>query len=74
MRKLKTACLWICTGLFCAWILLFLSQIWLPSWDDVLFLKITLTMAGLFLIAFAVFIVAGQLTEDKQLRDNDYLN
>ncbi len=42
-----------CLGLFVSWVLLLILQLWFSFVDADLFLKITLTMAGLFIIILA---------------------
>lgn len=71
---MRRAAMFTCLGLFCTWILLLIAQIWGDIIDGEAFVKLTLTMGGLFVIAFSIFIVLGQIKEDKQLRDDNFIN
>lgn len=54
-----------CLGLFVSWVLLLILQLWFSFVDADLFLKITLTMAGLFIIILASLLVISQYFPKK---------
>ena len=56
-----------CLGLFVSWVLLLILQLWFSFVDADLFLKITLTMAGLFIIILASLLVISQYFSEKKI-------
>ena len=58
-----------CLGLFVSWVLLLILQLWFSFADTDLFLKITLTMAGLFIIILASLLVISQYFSEKKMKE-----
>ncbi|HHK6005407.1 TPA: hypothetical protein ACQWGN_001435 [Neisseria subflava] len=63
-----------CLGLFISWVLLLILQLWFSFVDADLFLKITLTMAGLFIIILASLLVISQYFSEKKMKDDGFIN
>ena len=63
-----------CLGLFVSWVLLLILQLWFSFVDADLFLKITLTMAGLFIIILASLLVISQYFSEKKMKDDGFIN
>lgn len=63
-----------CLGLFCGWILLLIVQLWFDFIDGELFFKLSLTMAGLFVIILAALLVFSQYFSEKKLKDDGFIN
>ena len=63
-----------CFGLFVSWVLLLILQLWFSFVDADLFLKITLTMAGLFIIILASLLVISQYFSEKKMKDDGFIN
>lgn len=63
-----------CLGLFVSWVLLLILQLWFSFIDAALFLKITLTMAGLFIIILASLLVISQYFSEKKMKDDGFIN
>ena len=63
-----------CLGLFVSWVLLLILQLWFSFVDADLFLKITLTMAGLFIIILASLLVISQYFAEKKMKDDGFIN
>ena len=63
-----------CLGLFVSWVLLLILQLWFSFIDADLFLKITLTMAGLFIIILASLLVISQYFSEKKMKDDGFIN
>ncbi|HHX2522553.1 TPA: hypothetical protein ACU8BU_000773 [Neisseria subflava] len=63
-----------CLGLFVGWVLLLILQLWFAFIDADLFFKITLTMAGLFIIILASLLVISQYFSEKKMKDDGFIN
>lgn len=63
-----------CLGLFAGWVLLLIVQLWFSFLEAELFFKITLTMAGLFVIILAALLVFGQYFSEKKMKDDGFIN
>ena len=63
-----------CLGLFVGWVLLLILQLWFSFIEAELFIKITLTMAGLFVIILAALLVFGQYFSEKKMKDDGFIN
>lgn len=63
-----------CLGLFVGWVLLLILQLWFSFIEAELFLKITLTMAGLFVITLAALLVCSQYFSEKKMKDDGFIN
>lgn len=63
-----------CLGLFVSWVLLLILQLWFSFVDADLFLKITLTMVGLFIIILASLLVIRQYFSEKKMKDDGFIN
>lgn len=63
-----------CLGLFCGWILLLIVQLWFDFIDGELFFKLSLTMAGLFVIILAALLVFSQYFAEKKMKDDGFIN
>ena len=63
-----------CLGLFVSWVLLLILQLWFSFVDADMFLKITLTMAGLFIIILASLLVISQYFSEKKMKDDGFIN
>lgn len=63
-----------CLGLFAGWVLLLIVQLWFSFLEAELFFKITLTMAGLFVIILAALLVCGQYFSEKKMKDDGFVN
>ncbi|MGP1364860.1 hypothetical protein [Neisseria sicca] len=63
-----------CLGLFVGWVLLLILQLWFSFIEAELFIKITLTMAGLFVIILAALLVIGQYFSEKKMKDDGFIN
>ena len=61
-------------GLFVGWVLLLILQLWFSFIDADMFLKITLTMAGLFIIILASLLVISQYFSEKKMKDDGFIN
>ena len=66
--------IYACLGIFVAWIFLCLLQIWFDLLSADLFIKITFTLAGIFVGLLATVVVIGQYTSEKKLKDDDFLD
>ena len=63
-----------CLGLFVGWVLLLILQLWFSFIEAELFIKITLTMAGLFVIILAALLVCSQYFSEKKMNDDGFIN
>ena len=63
-----------CLGLFVGWVLLLILQLWFSFIEAELFIKITLTMAGLFVIILATLLVCSQYFSEKKMKDDGFIN
>ena len=63
-----------CLGLFVSWVLLLILQLWFSFANADLFLKITPTMAGLFIIILASLLVISQYFSEKKMKDDGFIN
>ncbi len=63
-----------CLGLFVGWVLLLILQLWFAFIDADLFFKISLTMAGLFIIILASLLVISQYFAEKKMKDDGFIN
>jgi putative membrane protein len=63
-----------CLGLFVGWVLLLILQLWFSFIEAELFIKITLTMAGLFVIILAALLVCSQYFSEKKMKDDGFIN
>ena len=63
-----------CLGLFVSWVLLLILQLWFAFIDADMFLKISLTMAGLFIIILASLLVISQYFAEKKMKDDGFIN
>ena len=63
-----------CLGLFVGWVLLLILQLWFSFIEAELFFKITLTMAGLFVIILAALLVCSQYFSEKKMKDDGFIN
>lgn len=63
-----------CLGLFVGWVLLLILQLWFSLIEAELFIKITLTMAGLFVIILAALLVCSQYFSEKKMKDDGFIN
>ena len=63
-----------CLGLFVGWVLLLILQLWFSFIEAELFFKITLTMAGLFVIILAAWRVCSQYFSEKKMKDDGFIN
>lgn len=61
-------------GLFVGWVLLLILQLWFSFIEAELFFKITLTMAGLFVIILAALLVCSQYFSEKKMKDDGFIN
>ena len=63
-----------CLGLFVGCVLLLILQLWFSFIEAELFIKITLTMAGLFVIILAALLVCSQYFSEKKMKDDGFIN
>jgi hypothetical protein len=63
-----------CLGLFVGWVLLLILQLWFSFIEAELFIKIILTMAGLFVIILAALLVCSQYFSEKKMKDDGFIN
>ncbi len=63
-----------CLGLFVGWVLLVILQVWFVLFSDEVFLKLTVTMAGLFFAVLAALIVVSQYLSEKKMKDDGFIN
>ena len=63
-----------CLGLFVGWVVLLILQLWFSFIEAELFFKITLTMAGLFVIILAALLVCSQYFSEKKMKDDGFIN
>ena len=63
-----------CLGLFVGWVLLLILQLWFSFIEAELFIKITLIMAGLFVIILTALLVFGQYFSEKKMKDDGFIN
>lgn len=63
-----------CLGLFVGWVLLLILQLWFSFIEAELFIKISLTMAGLFVIILAALLVFSQYFSEKKMKDDGFIN
>ena len=63
-----------CLGLFVGWVLLLILQLWFSFIEAELFIKITLTMAGLFVIILAALLVCSQYFSEKKMKEDGFIN
>lgn len=65
---------WGCLGILILGVSLIMLQTWTQSINEAIFSQLLLTLAGLFVIMTAISVAITQLTHEKQMRDDDYLN
>lgn len=63
-----------CLGLFVGWVLLLILQLWFSFIEAEFFIKIILTMAGLFVIILAALLVCSQYFSEKKMKDDGFIN
>mgnify|MGYP000061744461 FL=1 len=63
-----------CLGLFVGWVLLLILQLWFSFIEAELFFKITLTMAGVFVIIPAALLGFSQYFSEKKMKDDGFIN
>lgn len=63
-----------CLGLFVSGVLLLILQLWFSFIEADLFFKITLTLAGLFVIILASLLVISQYFSEKKMKDDGFIN
>ena len=63
-----------CLGLFVGGVLLLILHLWFSFIEAELFFKITLTMAGLFVIILAALLVCSQYFSEKKMKDDGFIN
>ncbi|WKB52516.1 hypothetical protein [Eleftheria terrae] len=64
----------ICTAIFVTWIALALGQLWLAWLEPVLFVKISVTLAGLFVVCLAVTLVCREYVSDQQMKRDGFID
>jgi hypothetical protein len=60
--------------LFIIGVLLALIQLWFSTWSPELFIKLEMTLGGLFLIVVGASYVVSEYQEDKTTRSGDRLD
>lgn len=64
----------LCLLIFVGWVGLALLQLWSPLVDGVVFFKLSLTAAGLFVAVLAVTLVLHYLETNRRQREQGYLD
>lgn len=69
-----SGCVKFGTALFVLGVVLALVQMWFNPWTAELFLKMEMTLGGLFLIVVGVCFVRNEYSENKRTRSGDSLD